>query len=146
MSLLRWSDQYLVGNDLIDRQHRYLFDLINAFHDAFVEQRERREVLRLLNQLIEYAESHFQDEERLMRESRYPDLERHHAAHARLYERIFALNAKLEDRSLNPTYDTIAFLRTWLSDHIVGDDVAIGAYLSSGPQPGTRDGHLEPQG
>lgn len=146
MSLLRWSDQYLVGNDLIDRQHRYLFDLINAFHDAFIEQRDRREVLRLLNQLIEYSESHFQDEERVMRESGYPELEQHHAEHARLYERIFALNAKLADRSFNPTYDTIAFLRTWLSDHIIGNDLAIGLHLNSRPQSPTRDGQLEPQG
>lgn len=146
MSLLRWSDQYLVGDAVLDRQHRYLFDLINAFHDAFVERRERREVLRLLTQLIEYAESHFEEEERLMRESGYPALERHHAAHVRLYEQIFELNAKLEDRSLNPTYDTIAFLRNWLSDHILGNDLAIGAHLAQCPRPTELDGHLEPSG
>lgn len=144
MSLLQWSDQYLVGDELIDRQHRYLFDLINAFHDAFVERRERREVLRLLTQLIEYAESHFEAEERIMRESCYPGLERHHHAHVRLYEQIFELNAKLEDRSLNPTYDTIAFLRNWLSDHILGNDLAIGIHLRDSECPPARGGQFEP--
>lgn len=144
MSLLQWSDQYLVGDELIDRQHRYLFDLINAFHDAFVERRERREVLRLLTQLIEYAESHFEAEERIMRENRFPGLERHHHAHVRLYEQIFELNAKLQDRSLNPTYDTIAFLRNWLSDHILGNDLAIGTHLRGCECPPARGGQFEP--
>lgn len=129
MSLVRWSDEFLVGDATIDSQHRYLFDLINAFHEAFMASRSRKEVARLLNQLTEYAETHFQEEERLMRESAYPAAGEHHVIHEALYEQIYALNARFEDRALNPTYETVAFLRTWLTDHILKSDVAFGEYL-----------------
>lgn len=32
MALLSWSNQYSIGNDLIDTEHEELFRLINAFH------------------------------------------------------------------------------------------------------------------
>ena len=32
MALLSWTDQYLIGNDLIDTEHKELFRLINDFH------------------------------------------------------------------------------------------------------------------
>lgn len=136
MSLVLWSDEYLVGDAQIDTQHRYLFDLINAFHDAFMANQSRKEVARLLNQLTDYAETHFQEEERLMHETGYPAAAQHHAIHEALYEQIYALNEKFEDRALNPTYETIAFLRTWLAEHILKSDIALGQYLKNRPQNG----------
>ena len=134
MSLVLWSDEYLVGDTQIDAQHHYLFDLINAFHDAFMANHSRKEVARLLNQLTDYAETHFQDEECVMCETGYPAAAEHHATHEGLYEQIYALHEKFEDRALNPTYETVAFLRTWLTDHILKNDVALGKYLKDHQQ------------
>ena len=131
MGLIAWNDDFLVGNAQIDEQHRYLFQLINAFYDAYMENQSRREVLRLLNQLIEYSESHFQDEEAIMRKAGYVEIESHHHAHEGLYDQIFALNTKFDDRALNPTHDTISFLRTWLTDHIMKEDMAFAAFAKS---------------
>lgn len=136
MSLVLWSDEYLVGDAQIDTQHRYLFDLINVFHDAFMANQSRKEVARLLNQLADYAETHFQEEERVMHETDYPAAAQHHAIHEALYEQIYTLNEKFEDRALNPTYETIAFLRTWLTDHILKSDIALGRYLKNRQQNG----------
>ena len=131
MSLIAWNDDFLVGNAQIDEQHRYLFQLINAFYDAYMDNQSRREVLRLLNQLIEYSESHFQDEEAIMRKAGYAEIDSHHHAHEGLYDQIFALNTKFDDRALNPTHDTISFLRTWLTDHIMKEDMAFAAFVKS---------------
>lgn len=139
MSLIEWSDDYIVGNAQIDDQHRYLFQLINAFYDAYMENQSRREVMRLLNQLIEYSESHFQDEEAIMRQAGYSEVDTHHHAHEGLYDQIFALNTKFDDRALNPTHDTISFLRTWLTDHIMKEDMAFAAFSKS-KEGGSADG------
>lgn len=131
MSLIRWTEKFAVNQDLIDDQHRYLFQLINDFHDAYMQRQTRQEVLILLNRLIDYAQRHFDDEERIMAEKAYPQLEAHQALHVKLFEEIFTLNEKLSDRALNPTRDTIAFLENWLTDHILLHDLKFAEHLKA---------------
>ena len=122
MALLTWKPDYSVGDTEIDSDHRYLFDLINSFHDAFTRNRSRREILRLFNRLVSYSEEHFQREEKMMASRGHPGLEQHRNSHARLFGAIFDLQEKLETGSVRIERDTVEFLRTWLTDHIVGND------------------------
>ena len=48
-----------------------------------------------------------------------------------LFEKIFELNEKLADRALNPTRDTIGFLRNWLTDHIMLHDLQFAEHLKA---------------
>ena len=52
MALLSWNDQYLIGQPTIDDEHKTLFRLINDFHTHWSENRDRKDVARVLNQLI----------------------------------------------------------------------------------------------
>ena len=130
MALVRWDDKYLLGQEQVDAEHRSLFDLINDFYDAYMEDRDRNRVLALFNRLVDYAQKHFTNEERLMVEAGYPDLDAHRQHHERLFEQIFRLNERLQDRAINPEHDTVKFLRNWLGDHIVHDDLVFGAHLA----------------
>lgn len=138
MSLLRWSDSYLVGHEQVDDEHRYLFTLINEFHDAFMERHARSDLDRLLNRLVEYTERHFRHEEALMREAGYPELARHAAIHESLVEKIFQLAEKFSNRAINPTRDTIGFLETWLTDHIVVEDLAFSVFVAAAQNGGAK--------
>lgn len=131
MSLLRWSDNYLVGHEQVDTEHRYLFALINEFHDAFMERHSRADLDRLLNRLVEYTERHFRHEEAMMREAGYPDLARHAAIHESLVEQIFRLAEKFSNRAINPTRETFAFLDTWLTEHIRVEDMAFALFMAA---------------
>lgn len=136
--LLRWGEKYRVGNDQIDQEHQYLFQLINEFYDAFAEKRDRTLVLQLLSRLVDYAERHFTNEETQMRASSYPGLDDHHRHHEKLFEQIFELNAKLADRAFNPGHQTAQFLKGWLADHIVQEDTLLGAHLQNKKNDGAR--------
>ena len=129
--LVRWEEKYRVGNEQVDQEHQYLFQLINEFYDAFIEKRDRALVLGLLNRLVDYAQTHFTNEEALMKAAGYPALDEHCAHHEKLFEQIFLLHAKLNDRALNPTHDTLQFLKGWLGDHIVHEDILFGALLKN---------------
>lgn len=127
MSLIRWSAEYEVGQAQIDEEHRDLFERINRFHDAWCERQDRREISLLLSQLIQYAEKHFRNEEEIMRQAGYAALDEHAAKHGELVETVFELAAKLENRAFNPTHETMAFLRTWLTEHILREDMQFKA-------------------
>jgi hemerythrin len=129
VALLRWGDEYLVGEATIDQEHQMLFQLINEFYDAFQEAKRRSDLMRLLTQLVVYAEKHFQHEEENMAAHAYPAIEEHHLLHVELFETIFQLNNRLETDPGPLDRDAVAFLKHWLADHITLHDKKFGAFL-----------------
>lgn len=129
MAILTWHDQYLIGHSTIDEEHKMLFRLINDFHTGWSENRDRAAVAKLLNQLIQYGEMHFQHEEGIMSSEGYPQLENHQKVHEKLVEEIFKLNQELVDKSQLLERDMGKFLKQWLVDHIVHNDFEFRSFL-----------------
>lgn len=130
MALLSWSRQYEIGNALIDDEHQELFRRINAFHDNWLEQREVQAIAVLLNQLIAYAEMHFQHEEAVMRDAGFPRLEEHQAVHEAMVETIFRLRQTFEQTNGRIEMETIKFVKSWLIEHIVRNDYLFRDFLA----------------
>lgn len=130
MKLLSWQNDYSIGNETIDNDHKALFQLINEFYDAFIELRKRSDLRIILIQLVQYAEEHFQREERFMEQHAYPETERHHQIHNAMYETIFELNRRLESDPLPMDREAVIFLKHWLTDHILQEDKKVQAFMA----------------
>lgn len=130
MTLLSWTNEYAIGDDLIDGEHQELFRLVNAFHDLWVERHDRRTIAPLLNQLIAYAEMHFQHEEAVMRNAGFPKLAEHQQTHVAMVESIFALRLAFEQASTHLEMDTLKFVKSWLLDHIIRSDYLFRDFLA----------------
>ncbi|HEX7156282.1 MAG TPA: bacteriohemerythrin [Burkholderiaceae bacterium] len=129
MTLLSWRDDYRIGVKEIDTEHKYLFDLINEVHDAQTNAHERKDVLNALTRLVAYAERHFTREEAMMAAQTYPKLDRHRELHERLYSSIFDLNEKLQSGARQVDAEVLKFLKNWLVDHILHEDMDFGSYM-----------------
>jgi hemerythrin len=130
MALLSWSTQYLIGNNTIDDEHKELFRLINTFHDHWQEKRDRREIVQVLNQLINYTQMHFQHEENIMQQEEYPKLAEHQQIHDSMVETIFKLQQSFEDKNLHFEIDTMKFVKNWMVEHILENDTLFRDFLS----------------
>ncbi|MEI7613982.1 MAG: bacteriohemerythrin [Betaproteobacteria bacterium] len=130
MALLSWSTQYLIGNDTIDDEHKELFRLINTFHDHWMEKRDRHEIVQVLNQLIAYAQMHFQHEESIMQQAEYPKLAEHQQIHDSMVETIFTLQQSFEDKDIHFEMDTMKFVKNWMVGHILENDYLFRDFLS----------------
>ena len=130
MALLSWSKQYLIGNEIIDAEHEELFNLINNFHTVWVKANNRQDIARILNQLITYAQMHFQDEERIMAEAGYPALAQHQQIHEAMIDTIFQLQQSYEEGNLHLEMDTMKFVKTWMVGHILENDYAFRDFLA----------------
>ncbi len=75
-----WSDDYLIGIDEIDGQHRGFFDAAHRLYDQILNCEGEHGVEEAVAFLRDYAESHFQTEEAFMRKHGYPHLEGHQDA------------------------------------------------------------------
>jgi len=68
MTSFIWLDEYKIGDDTIDQQHQYLFDLANQIVDPFNDAQKTH--LNVLS-LYHYFREHFKAEESLMQQHHY---------------------------------------------------------------------------
>mgnify|MGYP002713064517 CR=1 FL=1 len=128
--LFAWDESFSVGVEEVDRQHRRLVDLINELHREMSKRRGVGILSRILEGLIEYTETHFAFEEKLMREHGYPDYQAHKAGHEKLHGQVQAFQRRLESGDTHMLSELLTFLSEWLSGHIKGADRAFGPFLN----------------
>lgn len=78
---IKWSDDLLTGNELIDSQHKTLIEMINDFYSAAGKGKSGEKTLQLLDFLKDYILKHFAAEETLTRNSNYPEKDDHIESH-----------------------------------------------------------------
>jgi len=123
MTLMQWQDSYSVGVPLIDSDHKILVDLINQLFDAKETGQASDVVGSVLNVLLEYTETHFTREERLMARGGYPDLDAHIVEHKALRDKVRAIRTRfLQGERSVVGDDVLEFLKDWLTGHILTRD------------------------
>jgi hemerythrin len=131
MPLITWTKAFSVGVTEIDGQHQKLVLLINDLHDAMRAGNGSAVIGPLLGSLIDYTVYHFGTEERLFRETNYPDAKEHVIEHKALTHEVLKTKARFDAGEPVVTIDLMDFLRRWLSDHIKGMDKRYTAYFHS---------------
>jgi len=129
MALLNWNDSFNVNIKLFDSQHKQLFDLINQLHDAMMVGKGKEIMENVLKSLINYTNTHFADEERLLKFQGYPDLERQVTEHRLFVLQIAEFQKKYTDGNAAITQVTLNFLRDWLQNHIKVEDKKYSEFL-----------------
>jgi hemerythrin-like metal-binding protein len=129
MSLFEWDEIYSVGVELIDNQHKTLFDIGNRFADAFQRGADRRSLAGIFNELLEYTGKHFADEERLMQNAGFPDYARHKENHEKLVSLVLGYKRQFEGNEPGVEQAAMNFIKTWLTGHVLGMDRNYGPFL-----------------
>ncbi|MFZ3071755.1 MAG: hemerythrin family protein [Thermodesulfobacteriota bacterium] len=113
-----------------DKQHKELLDRISALSEATDGQLEKKEVARLLDFLDEYVVVHFNDEERAMHESGFPDTLSHLEKHIVFIEELARVEAELgKGISAKLAEEVRVKVAEWFMNHICVMDKKLGAFL-----------------
>lgn len=96
MSLV-WREQMSVANTLIDNEHKYLVDQINALETALNTKDNHDILVETLDHLVSYTKTHFDHEETIQRKISYPGLEEHKLEHKKLMQNLYAIKNKLDE-------------------------------------------------
>ncbi len=119
---LSWKDAYSSGHHRIDAQHVSLFDLANQILTAVVQEKDKRTIDPLLDELTKLIREHFAYEEKLMRANRCPDLGKHIKVHKQLSNRLKRLIQRYRDGGL-VSFILVQFIsRELISNHLVRMD------------------------
>ncbi len=128
-NFIEWSDEFSVGIQEIDEQHKVLIDLLNDLHDAITNRRAADVTDNILKRLDDYVHIHFAVEESLMRILHYPEYKQHKLKHDELIDQLTKLNKKLEAGRASISFELMYFLKMWLTKHILEIDKRFGPYF-----------------
>ena len=133
--LKEWSDEYLIGIDELDAQHKGFFDAAHRLHDQIINCEGENTITEMVEFLRGYADKHFQTEEAFMSKHAYPRLEEHQQLHVAFFEsldqllddfKVFGPSQHLADQALEIAQD-------WLIDHIADEDVLYASHAKKQP-------------
>ncbi len=132
---IRWDPSLETGEPLIDAEHKLLVLLFRKLDAAIKLGASEHVVGATINEVRRFVEFHFISEENLMRETEFPDVEKHHAKHVELLAQLTSLLSKVAARKEFPE-DLLYFLNQWLIQHIGSQDRGLADHV--------RDAALRP--
>lgn len=130
--VFEFTQDCITGIDTIDEEHRNLFALLSkAYNLASTEYHSDyyQELKNMLEELDEYAETHFTHEEEYMTQIRDPELIRQRAQHTFFRDKIREyefVNIDHEEEQQRVLTELVRFLAKWLYRHILSSDILIG--------------------
>ena len=126
---MEWGPKYSIGIEEIDKQHKFLFDLVNELYDNKDTTGNERNVFlkSFLARLSNYVVLHFETEEVYMNSVSY-DKKNHIIEHRDFLYVVFDV-LKLYNKEKTIDMNAISiYLHRWLIDHIGGTDYAFGNF------------------
>ena len=131
MSLIEWDSTFSVGSARMDADHQRLVMLLNRLYDAWHGGEGIDELGWLFDELLAYADTHFAAEEMALRSLGYPRLEKQQADHLRLKASVVEFRTRhlSGDEPTVLTEKMTIFLKSWLMEHILGEDMRYKPYF-----------------
>jgi hemerythrin len=127
---IAWDNTLSSGIEEVDVQHKEFIKLVNRLHMLQEKHSPKDLTIRILNELVKYAEYHFASEENLMFVTRYPLFEQHQLEHKKLLRALGYRASAFEDGS-ETLESLVSYLNAWLMSHTKDEDTKIGKYLNA---------------
>mgnify|MGYP000123093392 CR=1 FL=1 len=128
--MIAWDDNYLIGVERIDFEHRIFLDLINNFNQSRLKNENIGVLSGILQEIALYAKFHFKSEENMMQRIHYPDLTEHQNHHRELIDLFSTKMVGIETKMFSAK-DVEKFLVDWFVNHVTHEDKKIGAFIKS---------------
>ncbi len=121
--MLWWSDELETGIYLIDQQHKNIFDKANEIFKLGIDQ-DKAEIKKVFIFLMDYANNHFYNEEKLMMEMEYENFMEHKKEHNYFVEEIYKLYQSICKKGITEEKlnDLKVLIIDWLVNHINSKD------------------------
>lgn len=127
--MIKWKDEYSIGVEKIDNQHKHLFEIANKAYevlhnDFYVDKYDL--IVQILKELEDYTVFHFNDEEEHMKQIGYKRLFTQKIEHDGFIEKIKNIDLMSVDENQDEhLLDIVNFIVDWLINHILEKDKLI---------------------
>ena len=131
-----WKDEYLIGVDKIDQQHKILFGMLGdllRLRESVGSINERvAKLSSVVEHLNNYAVYHFRTEEILMDRDLAKDISvvAHKEAHKSYANSMQGFEGRFQAGDASAVNDLIDFIYKWWLEHILETDKGLGKALN----------------
>lgn len=130
MEWIAWDDALETGNPRMDAEHKELVRLFGRLRDAVEGGEGKAACAMVLDGLIDHAKAHFEQEQQLMAQYRYPKSEPHTAEHAMLIRQALGYRENFDVDAAASRSALMRFPEVWLAYHILFSDKELAAFLA----------------
>jgi hemerythrin len=131
-----WSSELEIGIPVIDAQHQRIVEYINIVEHV-QQTKSKKELLSVMDELVDYTLSHFAFEESLMEEAGYPFTTAHIKVHQLFAKRVGSFQQRAVSGE-NITEELLHVLKAWLVNHIKRDDHDYSELVKANMEEATR--------
>jgi hemerythrin len=126
-----WDNSFSVGFGPIDDQHKELVKMTNELFQACEQGVIAADMafLQTMKRALNYAETHFADEEGYMLKANYPYLDEQKDQHEDFVAEVQKSIEEFEAGNIEPVF-LARFLKKWLLNHIAVYDKKYAPYLA----------------
>jgi len=126
--LLVWKEEYAIGVESIDNQHKHLFEIGNSIYELLENYVLEDKYDRIINDLREYTKYHFQSEEDYMIEIMYSGYFKQKVEHEDFIDKIEEIQLQdLDENQEKHIRELLLFVFNWILEHILQRDKLITA-------------------
>lgn len=131
-TLIEWDPAWDLGVPLVDAQHQKLVSMIRELQeDARAPESDSQTLLFILFEILDYAVTHFTDEEALFMAKGWPGESEHLAEHEAFLLEARGLLETFRTDASEIRARTLSWLVAWLKHHILTVDRAAMGHLRS---------------
>jgi cytochrome c len=145
MVLLQWKDEYSVGIEAVDYEHKELIDLINRLYARLDAPDAKLTVPAFFGDLLRGISAHFALEEKQMREYGYDRLASHKEDHERLLDELRDIMDAFERAAEVDSVELAQRLDIWFTRHFKTHDARLHHALGPHAQPAADHSASRPQ-
>lgn len=129
--MIKWKDEYTMGIQSIDDQHKELFEIANRIYELLRNELitdKYSKIVEIIEELKEYTIYHFQAEEEYMKSIGYRKFLSQKVAHNDFLEKMNTIDFEKIDNGHNEyLLGMLDFVADWLVQHIIKEDQLIVA-------------------
>jgi len=125
MPLIPWTDEFALGIEEIDEQHKKMLAIINKLFDLFTENKDgdQKEIDKIIKEMADYAVYHFETEEKYFDLYGYEKTKEHVGIHDQYRAKIEDWQKRYgENHDREIFFEISEFLNNWWTWHINNTD------------------------
>lgn len=120
---ISWDERYSVDHGIIDTQHQQLFSILAQLEKASTKDANSESILKVIDELYNYTQMHFNLEEEIMMKGHYNKFEEHKMLHDEFKQSILIYREQFELFEANEIALILCKkLSDWLLNHILFTD------------------------
>jgi hemerythrin-like metal-binding protein len=128
--MLHWTENFPVGDERIDRDHRMFLELINEFSQARAGGASPQTLSRIIREMVLFARFHFLREQNLIMHLGLPGVEDHRLHHLDIVNNFNAKLNGLDTGQYTPEALESDFIE-WFYLHMTEHDSMIADHLQT---------------